>query len=144
MWPGGWREDEHGNLAYMLRNGEEEPAWACPLCRRGLLHTLAEHDWPSTAPPAERRRSGPRRRPAVLAGAACCIAASRRVRRAGWARSTVAEVGLMAAAGSAGGQWLATRRRSGPPASPGCRPAGPSTAATGGRAQVRGGRPYTL
>jgi hypothetical protein len=42
--PGGWREDEHGNLAFMLRNSEEEPAWACLLCRRGLLHTLAEHE----------------------------------------------------------------------------------------------------
>jgi hypothetical protein len=135
MWPGGWREDEHGNLAYMLRNGEEEPAWACLLCRRGLLHTLDEHELAVDGTPAERRRSGPGRRPAVLAGAACCVAASRRVRRAGWARSTVVEVGLVAAAEGARGQWPAVRRRAGPPPSPGCRPAGPSTAAAGGRAQ---------
>ncbi len=48
QWPGGWAEDKHGNLAFAIRQsgehrGEEAPVWACPLCRTGQLHTLAEH-----------------------------------------------------------------------------------------------------
>jgi hypothetical protein len=44
MWPGGWATDQHGELAFVIRDSQELPLWACPLCRGGLLHTLAEHD----------------------------------------------------------------------------------------------------
>jgi hypothetical protein len=42
QWPGGWREEEGGQLALAIR-GAGDGAWACPLCRNGQLHTAAEH-----------------------------------------------------------------------------------------------------
>jgi len=45
QWPGGWKEDPNtGHLAFAIRDGNEEPVWACVLCRRAQLHTLAEHE----------------------------------------------------------------------------------------------------
>lgn len=43
QWPGGWAEDEQGQLRFAIRDGAEEPVWACVLCRRAQLHTLPEH-----------------------------------------------------------------------------------------------------
>jgi hypothetical protein len=40
MWPGGWATDQHGNLAFALLDGQQVPRWACPLCRRALLHPV--------------------------------------------------------------------------------------------------------
>ncbi len=42
QWPGGWREDDGGQLALAIR-GTGPGEWACPLCRTGQLHTEAEH-----------------------------------------------------------------------------------------------------
>ena len=50
QWPGGWKEDpETGHLMFDIREsgyhkGEEAPVWACVLCQKGQLHTLAEHE----------------------------------------------------------------------------------------------------
>jgi hypothetical protein len=42
QWPGGWAEDpETGHLAFTR---DEEPVWACQLCRWARLHTLTEHE----------------------------------------------------------------------------------------------------
>lgn len=42
QWPGGWQENEDGQLALAIR-GSGAGRWACVLCRNGQLHTQAEH-----------------------------------------------------------------------------------------------------
>jgi hypothetical protein len=42
QWPGGWREEESGQLALAIR-GACAGVWACVLCQGGQLHTAAEH-----------------------------------------------------------------------------------------------------
>lgn len=43
QWPGGWREEDSGQLGFPIR-GAGDGTWACEPCRKGLLHTLAEHE----------------------------------------------------------------------------------------------------